>query len=79
MSEFAVGPIGNNVHYGDCLNPWNQEHTPGGSSSGSGAAVASRTVYGALGSDTGGSIRIPSAMCGVVGIKPTRHGLVVLV
>ena len=72
MSEFAVGPIGNNVHYGDCLNPWNQEHTPGGSSSGSGAAVASRTVYGALGSDTGGSIRIPSAMCGVVGIKPTQ-------
>lgn len=83
MSEFAVGPIGNNVHYGDCYNPWDQAHTPGGSSSGSGAAVASRIIYGALGSDTGGSIRIPSAMSGVVGIKPTqtrvsRYGLMPL-
>ena len=72
MSEFAVGPIGNNVHYGDCHNPWNLEHAPGGSSSGSGASVAARIVYGALGSDTGGSIRIPSAMSGVVGLKPTQ-------
>ncbi len=54
MSEFAVGPIGNNVHYGDCRNPWNTKHAPGGSSSGSGATVAARIVYGALGSDTGG-------------------------
>ena len=73
MSEFAVGPIGNNVHYGDCHNPWNLEHAPGGSSSGSGASVAARIVYGALGSDTGGSIRIPSAMSGVVGLKPTQN------
>ncbi len=73
MSEFAVGPIGNNVHYGDCRNPWNPEHAPGGSSSGSGASVAARIVYGALGSDTGGSIRIPSAMSGVVGFKPTQN------
>ncbi|NKB59631.1 MAG: Asp-tRNA(Asn)/Glu-tRNA(Gln) amidotransferase subunit GatA [Alphaproteobacteria bacterium] len=73
MSEFAVGPIGNNVHYGDCHNPWNPDHAPGGSSSGSGASVAARIVYGALGSDTGGSIRIPSAMSGVVGFKPTQN------
>ena len=83
MSEFAVGPIGNNVHYGDCRNPWNTAHAPGGSSSGSGASVAARIVYGALGSDTGGSIRIPSAMSGVVGLKPTqtrvsRNGLMPL-
>ena len=73
MSEFAVGPIGNNVHYGDCHNPWNLDHAYGGSSSGSGAAVAGRIIYGALGSDTGGSIRIPSAMSGVVGLKPTQN------
>lgn len=83
MSEFAVGPIGNNVHFGDCRNPWNTDHAPGGSSSGSGASVAARIVYGALGSDTGGSIRIPSAMSGVVGLKPTqtrvsRYGLMPL-
>lgn len=83
MSEFAVGPIGNNVHYGDCHNPWNPEHAPGGSSSGSGTTVAARIVYGALGSDTGGSIRIPSGMSGVVGFKPTqtrvsRYGLMPL-
>ena len=83
MSEFAVGPIGNNVNFGDCRNPWNTDHAPGGSSSGSGATVAARIVYGALGSDTGGSIRIPSAMSGVVGLKPTqtrvsRYGLMPL-
>jgi len=83
MSEFAVGPTGHNRHFGDCRNPWNPAHLPGGSSSGSGAAVAARLVYGALGSDTGGSIRIPSAMCGVVGLKPTqtrvsRYGLMPL-
>ena len=83
MSEFAVGPIGNNVHYGDCHNPWNLAHASGGSSSGSGAGVAARIFYGALGSDTGGSIRIPSAMSGVVGLKPTqtrvsRYGLMPL-
>jgi len=83
MSEFAVGPFGTNVHYGHCHNPWDPDRSAGGSSSGSGAAVAARVVYGALGSDTGGSVRIPSAMCGVVGIKPSqnrvsRHGMMPL-
>lgn len=83
MSEFAVGPIGHNIHFGDCHNPWNPAHAPGGSSSGSGASVAARLVYGALGSDTGGSIRLPSGMSGVVGFKPTqtrvsRYGLMPL-
>ena len=72
MSEFASGPVGHNVHYGDCRNPWNTAHAPGGSSSGSGAAVAGRLVYGALGSDTGGSVRIPAALCGLVGMKGTQ-------
>ena len=72
MSEFAVGPTGHNIHFGDCRNPWNPAHVPGGSSSGSGASVAARLVYGALGSDTGGSIRLPSGMSGVVGFKPTQ-------
>lgn len=73
MSEFAVGPFGTNVHYGTTRNPWNTEHSAGGSSSGSGATVAARIVYGALGSDTGGSVRVPSAMCGVAGMKPTQN------
>ena len=72
MSEFVTGPTGHNLHYGDCHNPWNPDHAPGGSSSGSGAATAARLVYGAMGSDTGGSIRIPAGMCGVVGLKPTQ-------
>ncbi len=71
MAEFAFGPTGHNLHFGDCRNPWNPERITGGSSSGSGAAVAARAVWGALGSDTGGSIRLPAAICGVVGIKPT--------
>jgi aspartyl-tRNA(Asn)/glutamyl-tRNA(Gln) amidotransferase subunit A len=75
MSEFAAGPTGHNEHYGNCRNPWNRAHITGGSSSGSGAAVAARIVPGALGSDTGGSVRLPAAMCGVVGLKPT-YGLV---
>ncbi len=72
MSEFASGPVGQNLHFGDCRNPWNPAHAPGGSSSGSGSAVAARLVHGALGSDTGGSVRIPAALCGLVGMKGTQ-------
>jgi aspartyl-tRNA(Asn)/glutamyl-tRNA(Gln) amidotransferase subunit A len=72
MSEFASGPVGQNLHFGDCRNPWNTAHAPGGSSSGSGSAVAARLVHGALGSDTGGSVRIPAALCGLVGMKGTQ-------
>jgi aspartyl-tRNA(Asn)/glutamyl-tRNA(Gln) amidotransferase subunit A len=71
MAEFAMGPTGHNDHFGRCRNPWNVDHITGGSSSGSGAAVAAGLVFGALGSDTGGSVRLPAAACGVVGIKPT--------
>lgn len=72
MSEFAVGPFGHNEHWGHCHNPWNPDHVTGGSSSGSGSAVGGRVVFGALGSDTGGSIRLPSACCGLVGMKGTQ-------
>lgn len=71
MAEFAMSPTGFNGHYGHGLNPWNPEYPPGGSSSGSGIAVAARIVFGSLGSDTGGSIRQPAFMCGITGIKPT--------
>lgn len=79
MSEFAYGPTGHNGHWGDCRNPWNVDYITGGSSSGSGAAVAARLVFGALGSDTGGSVRLPASACGVSGLKTTwgrvsRHG-----
>ncbi len=73
MCEFALSPTGFNGHYGHGLNPWNPACTSGGSSSGSGIAVAARVVFGSLGSDTGGSIRHPSAMCGVTGLKPTAR------
>ena len=72
MAEFAQNPTGHNAHFGDCHNPWHVDHCTGGSSSGSGAAVAARFIYGALGSDTGGSIRLPASMCGVTGIKGTQ-------
>ena len=71
MAEFAAGPTGHNVHHGHCRNPWNDAYVTGGSSSGSGASVAARMVFGALGSDTGGSIRLPASACGVVGMKAT--------
>ncbi len=71
MAEFALSPTGFNVHYGHARNPWSPAHVPGGSSSGSGIAVAARLVTAALGTDTGGSIRHPAAMCGVTGLKPT--------
>lgn len=72
MAEFAQNPTGHNRHFGDCHNPWSLPHCTGGSSSGSGAAVAARCVTAALGSDTGGSIRLPAALCGVTGIKGTQ-------
>ncbi len=72
MAEFAQNGTGHNAHYGDCRNPWSLDHITGGSSSGSGAAVAARYTYAALGSDTGGSIRLPAAANGVSGIKPTQ-------
>ncbi|MEZ5892710.1 MAG: amidase [Parvularculaceae bacterium] len=75
MHELAVGTTSATSLYGPVRNPWNPDHIAGGSSGGSGAAVAAGFCYGALSTDTGGSIRIPAAACGVVGMKPT-HGLV---
>ncbi|WP_029587512.1 Asp-tRNA(Asn)/Glu-tRNA(Gln) amidotransferase GatCAB subunit A [Bradyrhizobium sp. URHD0069] len=71
MSEFAYGPTGHNAHYGAVHNPWAVDHITGGSSSGSGSAVAARLTFAALGSDTGGSIRMPAHFCGVTGLKTT--------
>ncbi len=71
MTEFAYGPTGHNYHLGHCRNAWNPEYITGGSSSGSGTTVAARANFAALGSDTGGSIRLPAHFCGVAGIKPT--------
>ncbi|MEZ2349810.1 amidase [Caballeronia sp. RCC_10] len=71
MHEYAWGGTSANPHYGHVRNPWNTKKFPAGSSGGSGAAVAAGLCYGALGTDTGGSIRLPSAVNGVVGIRPT--------
>jgi aspartyl-tRNA(Asn)/glutamyl-tRNA(Gln) amidotransferase subunit A len=71
MSELALGPFGDNAHHGHVQNPWRPGFCSGGSSSGSGAAVAAGLALGAVGSDTGGSIRLPAAACGIVGLKPT--------
>ena len=68
MAEFAQNPTGHNRAFGDCHNPWNLPYITGGSSSGSGAAVASGVTYASLGSDTGGSIRLPASACGVTGL-----------
>ena len=79
MVEFALGATGHNKDVATPRNPWNPDYITGGSSSGSGTAVAARFSYGALGTDTGGSIRFPAYCCGLVGLKPTygrvsRHG-----
>ena len=71
MVEFAFGPTGHNSHFGAVHNPFALDHITGGSSSGSGSAVAARLTFAALGSDTGGSIRMPAHFCGVTGLKTT--------
>jgi len=83
LHEIALGATGINPHTGPARNPWNTDHITGGSSSGAGAAVAAGLCFAGMGTDTGGSIRIPAALCGIAGLKPTfgrvsRRGLLPL-
>jgi aspartyl-tRNA(Asn)/glutamyl-tRNA(Gln) amidotransferase subunit A len=83
LHEFACGATNSNPHWGICRNPYNFDRIPGGSSGGSGAAIVARTAAATIGTDTGGSIRIPAAFCGCVGMKPTysrvsRYGVMPL-
>lgn len=71
LHEFAFGGTTQNINFGSCRNPWNTDHIPGGSSGGSGAAVAAEMCIGSLGTDTAGSVRNPSSLNGIVGIRPT--------
>jgi aspartyl-tRNA(Asn)/glutamyl-tRNA(Gln) amidotransferase subunit A len=73
MTEFAFSGVGINPHYGTPGNPWDRARIPGGSSSGAAVSVADSQAVVAIGSDTGGSVRIPAALCGLVGFKPTQH------
>ena len=82
-SDSGCNPFGLNILNGRAKNPWNPDYITGGSSSGSASAVSARLIYGSFGSDSGGSVRLPASMCGVVGLKPTdglisRHGIMPL-